>query len=72
MIEIHVTGMTCGGCVNSVRRAVERVLPQTKSEIDLGTGKLLLDVPAHSATDSVLRVVAAIEAAGFGAEVPGS
>ncbi len=72
MIEIHVTGMTCGGCVNSVRRAVERALPQARPEIELGTGKLLLDVPAESAQDSVARVMAAIEAAGFGAEVPGS
>jgi copper chaperone len=69
MTEIHVTGMTCGGCVNSVRRAVERVLPQVKSEIELGSGKLRFDVPAQDVRDSVAKVVAAIEAAGFGAEV---
>lgn len=35
-LVIGVDGMTCGGCVNSVERALERVPGVTKARADLG------------------------------------
>lgn len=66
MIELFVIGMTCNGCVMSVRRAVERVLPDAHPEVDLTTGRLRVDV-AGSEPDRIRTVVTtAIEDAGFG------
>lgn len=69
MIELRVTGMTCGGCVNSVKRAVARAVPGCEPSVDLESGRLHLATtePDHDAV--IQRVVAAIEAAGFGAAV---
>jgi copper chaperone CopZ len=38
MIELKVTGMTCGGCVNSVKRAINREFPEADVQVDLDTG----------------------------------
>jgi copper chaperone len=72
MIELKVTGMTCGGCVNSVRRAVARVMPEANPDIDLASGRFAL-VLADGDLDAIrAQLIAAIEAAGFGAEAPKS
>lgn len=66
MIELQVTGMTCGGCVASVRRAVERVVPNAQTDVELATGRVRIDGAFDDA--SRIRAVAkeAIEDAGFG------
>jgi copper chaperone len=69
MIELTVTGMTCGGCVNSVRRAVERVVPNSNPEIELESGRVRVNVDLPSVEGIRERMIAAIEAAGFGALV---
>ena len=71
-MEFKVTGMSCGGCVNSVKRAVERVEPKAIADVDLASGRLRLELGAGAPADTVSRIVAAIEAAGFGAEVIGA
>ncbi len=38
MVELKVTGMTCGGCVNSVKRAIAREFPEAEVQVDLATG----------------------------------
>jgi copper chaperone len=66
MIELLVTGMTCNGCVVSVRRALERVLPDARADIDLTTGRLRVDVAAADPDRIRAVVTTAIEDAGFG------
>lgn len=68
MIELTVTGMTCGGCVNSVKRAVERVAKGSEPEVDLASGHLTFNASDAEAGAVQQRVIEAIEAAGFGAQ----
>jgi copper chaperone len=35
LASYRITGMTCGGCVRSVPRALESALPQAEIEVDL-------------------------------------
>jgi copper chaperone len=60
MIEIRIEGMTCGGCVASVRKALTAADQSAQAEIDLasGTARIETALPRE-------RVVAAIEAAGY-------
>lgn len=60
MITLTVEGMTCMGCVKSVKNAVARTDPAAKVEVDLAEGRVEIDsaVPRES-------LVAAIEAAGY-------
>jgi copper chaperone len=59
-MEFEVKDMSCGGCANSITRAVTSVDPAAKLDIDVITKIVKVD--------SVLppeRLVALIEAAGF-------
>ncbi len=38
MLELKVTGMTCEGCVNSVKRALSREFPEANVQVHLETG----------------------------------
>lgn len=60
MIDLTVTGMTCGGCVRAVEKAVTRTDPAARVDVDLTTGKVRIDSgkPAGDFKD-------AIEAAGY-------
>lgn len=37
MYELQVTGMSCGGCANSVKRSVQAVDSSAKVDVDLPT-----------------------------------
>lgn len=71
MIELKVSGMTCNGCVNSVRRAIERVAPNSNPQIDLASGRVHIEDSEGVVAQSVTAMTAAIEAAGFDVEVAG-
>jgi copper chaperone len=60
MQTLKVTGMTCGGCVSSVKRALADLAAGTTIEVDLAKGEVSL-------ADSVdkKRAIAAIEDAGY-------
>lgn len=60
MLKLKVTGMTCGGCVNSVTRAIAAVAPSAAVKVDLPSGVVAIDGHAPKAA-----VVAAIEDAGY-------
>ncbi|ODN71726.1 heavy-metal-associated domain-containing protein [Methylobrevis pamukkalensis] len=60
MIEFTVTGMTCGGCVRSVERAIDRVEPGIAPNVDLATGRVR--IPSDKPADGFRK---AIEAAGY-------
>lgn len=63
MQVLNVTGMTCGGCVKSVEKAVAKAAPDVAVTVDLAAGKV-------SFADGVdpAPVIAAIERAGFEAK----
>ena len=65
--EFAVDGMNCGGCVGSVTRAVSRLPGVQKVDVSL-QGKAATVVYDGAAVDSA-AIIAAIEAAGFGAAV---
>jgi copper chaperone len=74
MIELKVTGMTCGGCVNSVKKAIGRVYPTVSVDVDLGSGRVQVGAAQSSEAGSGAvelsraRIEQAIVAAGFGVE----
>jgi len=43
MFTLKVSGMTCGGCINAVTRAVQAQDPQAKVEADLATQVVTLE-----------------------------
>ena len=59
----HVGGMTCGGCVAAVTRAIRRLDPEAAVEVDLAKGTVSVDETLPK--DAVQR---AVEAAGFAFE----
>ncbi|RLB47703.1 MAG: heavy metal transporter [Deltaproteobacteria bacterium] len=60
MSTYKIQGMTCGGCVNSVTKALEAALPDTKVEVTLETNQVSIEGD-HDAQ----RVERAIDDAGF-------
>ena len=62
MIELEVTGMTCGHCEMSVREEVEEIPGASVSQVSHETGRLVVesDQPVDDAA-----VKAAVEEAGY-------
>ncbi|CAG9184028.1 heavy-metal-associated domain-containing protein [Cupriavidus pinatubonensis] len=60
-IELKINGMTCGSCVTSVTRALQRVPGVGAVEVDLARGTARVSGDAQ-ATPAML---AALEAAGY-------
>ena len=58
MFTLTVSGMTCGGCINAVTRAIQAQDPQAKVQADLATQvvsletSLSLDLAAQLITDA--------------------
>ncbi len=60
MMKLKVAGMTCGGCVKSVERAVTAAAPGARVTVDLESGEVAIDGAAAKQA-----VVSAIEDAGY-------
>lgn len=60
MIELTVGGMTCGGCANSVKRAITAIDPKALVQVDLANKKVTVDT-----AESAERVSAAVTEAGY-------
>jgi copper chaperone len=60
MYELQVEGMTCGGCVNSVKRSVQALDMAAKVDVDLASKKVRIETGAD--WDAVRS---AIENAGY-------
>ena len=43
MFTLKVSGMTCGGCINAVTRAIQTQDPQAQVQADLATQELSLE-----------------------------
>lgn len=61
---LAITGMTCSGCVSTVKRVLSRVPGVTGAEVDLGSGRARV-----SGTASPDALLAAVQAAGYGAQL---
>lgn len=57
---MQVDGMTCQGCVNSVTKAIQRLDPTAKVEVDLEHGRVHVVTKAQS-----IEVAQALDAAGY-------
>ncbi|MBX9395767.1 heavy metal translocating P-type ATPase [Streptomyces sp. TRM72054] len=68
-IELAITGMTCASCVARVERKLGK-LPGVRATVNLATATA--HVTRESPDVGVEELVAAIEAIGYGAEVPTS
>ena len=60
MIEMKVAGMTCGGCANSVKRAITREFPNASVDVELASGVVRIEGEVEPA-----RVEASIRSAGY-------
>lgn len=65
MVELKVSGMTCGGCVNSVKRALLREFPNATVDVDLASGRVRIEGDVERA-----RAELSIKNAGYGIESP--
>ncbi len=59
-MEFHVEGMTCGGCVRSVTKAIELIDPQASVQADPASRRVQVQTSASEA-----QIVAALTDAGF-------
>jgi copper chaperone len=58
--KYRVEGMTCGGCANSVTKAIKAVAPDAKVDVDLEAKLVAVD-----GLDNVDIIRKAVEDAGF-------
>ena len=65
---IPVTGMTCAACSATVQRTLEKTPGVSSANVNLMTGSATVDF--DRATTSPERLVEAIRATGYGAELP--
>lgn len=62
--HIIVTGMTCGGCVNSLTRALKAVAGVGDVNVTLATGETSVQYDENLTSPEQLRL--AVENAGYG------
>jgi len=54
MLSLKVSGMTCGGCINAVTRAIQAQDPQAKVQADLATQIIHLETTLSAEQASLL------------------
>ena len=54
MLTLKVSGMTCGGCINAVTRAIQAQDPQAKVQADLASQTVTLETTLSAAQASEL------------------
>lgn len=52
MLSLKVSGMTCGGCINAVTRAIQAQDPQAKVQADLASQVVNLETSLSAAQAS--------------------
>jgi copper chaperone CopZ len=63
-VTLSITGMTCSGCANTVKRVLSRVQGVTRTEVDHARGRATVSGMARPED-----LVAAVRAAGYGAQL---
>jgi copper chaperone CopZ len=64
--HLIVTGMTCGGCVNSLTRALKAIAGVGDVTVTLATGEASVQYDEHLTSPQQLRLT--VENAGYGIE----
>ena len=54
MLSLKVSGITCGGCINAVTRAIQSQDPDAKVQADLATQTVSLETSLSQAQASQL------------------
>jgi len=54
MLSLKVSGMTCGGCINAVTRAIQAQDPQAQVSVELATQTVELETSLSSEVASQL------------------
>ncbi len=62
--HLNVTGMTCGGCVNSLTRALKMVTGVADVQVELSTGETTVQYDENLASPEQIKL--AVENAGYG------
>ena len=57
MLKFAVSGITCGGCVAAIQRALGAALPGAKVEVDISQGTVTVDA-AQSQTETATSAIA--------------
>jgi copper chaperone CopZ len=60
MLELSVTGMTCGHCVRAVTDAVKALDPEAEVQVDLGSKRVRVE-----GRSSAVALIGALGAAGY-------
>ena len=63
-VKLSISGMTCGGCANTVKRVLSRVPGATAVEVDLDKG-----AASVAGTAAAPALLAAVVAAGYEANL---
>ena len=61
---LAIGGMTCSGCVGAVTRVLSRVAGVLRAEVDLASGRAVVE-----GTASTAALIAAVEGAGYQARL---
>ena len=57
-IELNVQGMTCGGCVNHVTKALQSVPGVNQVSVDLASGRARVDIDLPLGAESLIAALA--------------
>ena len=63
-VTLAISGMTCNGCVNTVKRILSGIRGTVSAEVDLDGGRAEVDGTARAD-----ELIAALQGAGFGAQL---
>lgn len=63
MHRFHIPGMTCGGCISAVTRAVQKLDPHAQVESDLENRRISV-----ASDKSTISLLTALENAGYPAQ----
>ncbi len=64
-VTLKVTGMTCEGCVQNVKQALEKVPGVAGAEVDLAAGRAVITLASEAVT--TVSLVLAVKVAGYNA-----
>ena len=67
---LNITGMTCGGCVDTVAKALKATAGVKDASVDLASGRATVQVDEN--TTSEKQLAAAVQHAGYGVGDPSS
>uniref|UniRef100_UPI00292F3D85 heavy metal-associated domain-containing protein n=1 Tax=Clavibacter michiganensis TaxID=28447 RepID=UPI00292F3D85 len=67
VVELDITGMTCASCANRIERKLGK-LPGVTATVNYATEQAQVEVADPDAADTA-ALIAAVEAAGYGATV---